>query len=158
MPYKDSEAYRAYHAQYREQHRAEMRAWQAEYRNKNRAKLRAIARQRRKLPGEKEKIAAYRKRDYVRENRYFDSVLATYGLTRENYHKLWAKQKGGCVICQRKFAARPEAHVDHSHHSKNVRGLLCSACNNGLGRFQEDPDRMRRAIKYLAAHQDSPFT
>jgi hypothetical protein len=34
-----------------------------------------------------------------------------------------------------------------------VRGLLCNACNAGLGRFDENPDLLHRAVDYIKHYQ-----
>lgn len=50
-----------------------------------------------------------------------------------------------CEICHNKL---PLA-VDHCHKKGHVRGLLCNNCNNGLGRFQDNKEWLKNAIKYL---------
>jgi hypothetical protein len=52
-----------------------------------------------------------------------------------------------CPICGR---ADPE-HVDHSHDTGVVRGILCFNCNGGLGQFRDSPDTLRDAAGYLEA-------
>jgi hypothetical protein len=39
--------------------------------------------------------------------------------------------------------------VFDNHDNGVVRGLLCSNCNNGLGRFKDDIHILSEAIKYL---------
>jgi hypothetical protein len=75
----------------------------------------------------------------------------TYGLTVEDYDALLASQNGKCAICGSEFADKRVGflHVDHDHETGEVRGLLCSSCNRGLGFFKDDPNLMRRGIEYL---------
>lgn len=72
--------------------------------------------------------------------------LAAYGLTLERFEQMMRDQGGRCLICEEVVA---ELVVDHCHETKVVRGLLCHSCNLGLGKFADDPDRLRRASTYL---------
>ena len=83
--------------------------------------------------------------------RYRRWVLKTkYGLTQEQYDAKLAAQNGGCCICETKEpGGRGVFPVDHDHETGVIRGLLCDNCNNGLGRFQDNPEFLRRAATYL---------
>jgi hypothetical protein len=89
---------------------------------------------------------------------------ARYGLAVGQYEAMFEAQEGVCAIC-----GKPETQVDkvsgvlcglgvdHDHAccpgdracGKCVRGLLCMACNHGLGRFGDDPALLTAAINYL---------
>nr|WP_240942772.1 endonuclease VII domain-containing protein [Planosporangium thailandense] len=56
-----------------------------------------------------------------------------------------AEQGGVCAIC----GSPDPKHVDHDHVFGNVRGILCSNCNGGLGQFEDDVQRLSEAIRYL---------
>jgi hypothetical protein len=68
-----------------------------------------------------------------------------YQLTFEQYQKLFEQQGGKCALCRERVAA----DVDHCHETGKVRGLLCRACNIGLGMFGDTIDGLFRAIEYL---------
>ena len=70
-----------------------------------------------------------------------------YGLTEADYNSRVASCGGRCEICG-KIAA---LYVDHDHAltPHDVRGMLCLDCNTGLGRFGDDPARLRAAAEYL---------
>lgn len=79
-----------------------------------------------------------------------------YGLTLEQFDALLAGQGGCCAICGttepngRVFAdGCARWQVDHCHASGRVRGILCSECNNALGKFGDDPTVLRRAVDYV---------
>jgi hypothetical protein len=77
----------------------------------------------------------------------------SYGLTIEQYHEMLEAQAGVCAICLGADKAFAHLAVDHCHQSGKVRGLLCNTCNRALGSFQDDPERLKRALLYLALHQ-----
>jgi hypothetical protein len=39
--------------------------------------------------------------------------------------------------------------VDHDHNTNEFRGWLCHRCNRAIGCFEDDVERMKRAIEYL---------
>src|ERR1700685_2188606 len=72
----------------------------------------------------------------TRERRRVAYVQRKYGLNPTQYQSLMESQKGVCAICKE----TPKGWaVDHDHQTGAVRGLLCNACNWGLGQFTDDP-------------------
>ena len=39
--------------------------------------------------------------------------------------------------------------IDHNHVTGEIRGLLCNACNKGIGFLNDDIRLLKNAIKYL---------
>ena len=75
-------------------------------------------------------------------------LMRRYGIDEVQLNRLLEAQRGLCAICEE----QPAQHVDHCHDSGKVRGLLCFNCNGALGRFEDDPEILKRAIEYLVAH------
>jgi hypothetical protein len=53
---------------------------------------------------------------------------------------------GHCPICD---AYTDKWILDHCHYSNNFRGYICNNCNLALGRFNDDPELLKKAIVYL---------
>lgn len=80
------------------------------------------------------------------------SLMRKYGITAEDYDRMFQEQGGRCAICrtdQTGHKAHYRMHVDHDHLTGKVRGLLCNQCNVGLSNFKDDPELLRIAIEYL---------
>lgn len=79
----------------------------------------------------------------------------TYGLSKDAFAELLAIQNGKCAICfTDNNGITPKGHareffVDHDHNTGEVRGLLCSLCNLGIGNLRDNAEHLRNAIKYL---------
>lgn len=86
--------------------------------------------------------------DKVRAQR----LAIEYGIVPEEYDALLRRQAGVCAICGAACPKYSNLSVDHCHKTGRVRGLLCDPCNNGLGRFGDDPDRLVAAADYLRQH------
>jgi len=72
-----------------------------------------------------------------------------FGMTVEDYDRLLAEQGGVCAICGGLPSRTKHLHVDHCHETNRLRGLLCDACNLGLGKFKDSPETLERAAAYL---------
>lgn len=73
-----------------------------------------------------------------------------YGLTLEEYNNLSQKQNNQCRICNKSEKEnKKRLAVDHNHTTGEIRGLLCSSCNQGLGKFYDSVQLLNNAIKYL---------
>lgn len=101
---------------------------------------------------------AYRNR--VSEAQHGRHVEQTYGITPEEYRKLYEAQGGRCAICLKGSGKFKRLAVDHDHNCRQghertvacrkcVRGLICpTRCNQILlGRY--DRDTLQRAVEYL---------
>lgn len=93
-----------------------------------------------------------------RRNRIDRQMQRRYGITLDEREAMEDRQGGVCAICHRPETQRnPQGgikalSIDHCHATGAVRGLLCSECNTGLGRFQDCSDRLRSAARYLEEH------
>lgn len=88
-------------------------------------------------------------REYYNEN----FMKLKYGLTPEKYQEILDKQNGVCAICKTKpnfDKWKKRFAIDHCHSTGNVRGLLCDACNRGIGMLKDDPNILISAAEYLA--------
>lgn len=68
----------------------------------------------------------------------------------------WLKKKPKnvpfeCPICAKKTIAGVTSKVvlDHNHRNGEVRGWVCDSCNTGIGRFKDDINLIKRAIKFI---------
>lgn len=68
-------------------------------------------------------------------------------MTYARFEEMLEDQGFACGCCG--GAIGTEAHVDHDHRAKLVRGLLCSDCNLGIGKLGDNLTGLRRAIDYL---------
>ncbi|MFJ8208086.1 endonuclease VII domain-containing protein [Streptomyces sp. NPDC096033] len=84
-----------------------------------------------------------------------------YRLAPGRYAEMLASQGGVCAICKQADGAGYALSVDHDHGccpdatgtcGDCVRGLVCSACNHGLGKFRDSPELLRAAAAYLERH------
>jgi hypothetical protein len=99
----------------------------------------------------------YRLSDKFRRTSLNSHLKRKYGITLEEYMKLFEEQGGVCKICSgtdmRRWRdgriQRVTLFVDHEHSTGRIRGLLCNKCNVGVAMFGDDEEMMLRAAKYL---------
>jgi hypothetical protein len=88
-------------------------------------------------------------------NRQDNILQKQYGISLEDYESMLLRQDYKCRICEipeDRFVG--SFHVDHSHISGKVRGLLCPSCNHAIGMFDDDISKLRRARQYMSNYGD----
>lgn len=76
--------------------------------------------------------------------------MKNYGITLEQYEEMYNEQQGKCACCDRHESEfKRGLHVDHCHTTDQVRGLLCTKCNPGIGYFDDNVESLEMAIAYL---------
>jgi hypothetical protein len=85
--------------------------------------------------------------------RFEEKLRYKYHITEKQYDEINMIQDGVCAICGGEELNKMLS-VDHNHITNNVRGLLCTKCNLGLGCFKDDISTLESAIKYLKEHDD----
>ena len=86
-----------------------------------------------------------------KEKRRDYDLKKTYGISQKDYEEMEWRQERCCAICGA-LKEKNALVVDHDHKTGKVRGLLCYACNSGIGTLQDSPDTLRKAIEYLERH------
>lgn len=66
------------------------------------------------------------------------------------------KAQDGCAICHTWKPGGKGWHIDHNHDTMETRGILCGQCNVGLGHFNDDIEKLEKAVHYLQLHEDLP--
>jgi len=103
------------------------------------------------------KYSVNRVRSWRKENpgQYKGHLLKyKFGLSIEEYTRMFNKQNGKCAICGKEETERYKGRikflaVDHNHKTGQIRGLLCHNCNRLLGLSYESQETLMRAAKYL---------
>lgn len=163
---EEKEKHAKYMREYREKYRDEVNATKAEWRRTNRDiyneqvrknRLKNLERERQRdrdryaqNPERKAYRLAHAKESYRKNpgamRKY---VLRKYGLSSEQFEAMLIAQQGRCQICNDPFEGRLDPAIDHCHANDQVRGLLCSTCNTGLGQFKDSPKLLELAAAYL---------
>lgn len=78
-----------------------------------------------------------------------NNLKRCYGITQNEYEKLFKQQNGVCKVCGQKEALRQSLSIDHNHKTNKVRGLLCHKCNRAIGLLQDDITIVNNLLVYL---------
>jgi len=56
-----------------------------------------------------------------------------------------------CPICKKRTIAgvTSKLDLDHNHRTGAIRGWVCDSCNTGIGRFKDDIELIKSAMKFL---------
>lgn len=81
---------------------------------------------------------------------WISNLKRRYNITPEQYFDLLKIQDNACAICRRQ--SKRKLAVDHDHISGEIRGLLCTSCNTGIGLLQDCPHVLNNALKYLSKY------
>ena len=87
--------------------------------------------------------------EQTRGIRRIKSVSVKYNISFEYAKELINSPT--CYICSTTNTGTVygQWHIDHDHNTGEVRGALCSGCNVGLGQFNDDIERLLKAVDYL---------
>ncbi len=94
------------------------------------------------------------KREYSnkwKETQRRSNLKKFYGITLEDYTKMFNEQKGQCAICG-KTSSRALC-VDHNHKTGKIRQLLCHACNYLVG-IVENMALLLKIQDYVIKHDE----
>jgi hypothetical protein len=70
-----------------------------------------------------------------------------YNLSKNQVLELKARTE--CEICGNINIKNKALCIDHNHITGQVRGVLCDACNTGIGKLRDDVTLLQQAINYL---------
>ena len=111
----------------------------------------------RREPEYQEKQRTIKRKRYAESPEYRELIRdrglrRLYKITAEEYDKRFLAQKGKCQICKKttkELGQKRKLAVDHDHKSGAIRGLLCSQCNQAIGKLNDSPELCEIAATYL---------
>lgn len=92
------------------------------------------------------------RKDRTPEHNRKYNLKKDYGITPEEYDAMLQAQGGTCAICHGTESVGRLA-VDHCHATGVVRGLLCTNCNQAIGKLRDDTQLLKNAINYLEVNR-----
>jgi hypothetical protein len=95
----------------------------------------------------RQKAWAQRGRNDVRRR-----IKNLYGITLEEYDKMFLEQGNKCDLCGLDFVEGKRVAIDHDHNTGKIRGIIHLGCNSAIGLLLDSPDICRKAAVYLEKH------
>ena len=107
------------------------------------------------------------RREYMRESRKAFPLVwkerhlqKKFSISLAEYGEMLVAQGGKCAICnqpemQLRNGTKKSLAVDHDHATGKIRGLLCTGCNQGIGKLKDDRNVLLSAIQYLDKHSEN---
>lgn len=77
-------------------------------------------------------------------------LRSRYNISIDEYNSVLDKANHSCEICGSKYLL----HLDHSHLTGKIRGILCQSCNHALGHAKDDIKILAKLIEYLVERED----
>jgi hypothetical protein len=148
---------------YREAHKEQNKEYQQAYREANKEKIREQKKEYDKFHREinRNRNSDRQKAWYVaggKEKQRESRFQREYGISVAEYDAMLIAQNNRCQICYVEFGphwSKTACHVDHSHTTGSVRGLLCNNCNLMLGNYEciIQTGQREQFNAYLSAYQ-----
>jgi len=155
--------FRDWYAANKDKAKANYQRWKAKDPEKVRRASLAVSK--RYAERHKELLIARRKTNYAANREKFRAKAALqrikhpdahsrrrYGITLAERTTMLEAQGNACAICKRTEPGGRGWHIDHSHHTGKVRGILCARCNVVLGMAEDSVDTLASAADYLQRH------
>lgn len=94
-------------------------------------------------------LRSYRKK-YLKNYKRPYILKKNFGISEEQWNQLRKQQNYQCAICGiTEEENKKNLAIDHDHSTGEIRGLLCSNCNAGIGFLKDSPEYINKAYKYL---------
>jgi hypothetical protein len=100
-------------------------------------------------PKRKEYEARYGKTEHAKTLKKANILKNKYGMSVEAFNKMLQDQMGVCAIGGGVEVRGGRLHVDHSHNTGKVRGLLCHKCNVAIGLLKDSTEVILKAYSYI---------
>jgi Recombination endonuclease VII len=88
--------------------------------------------------------------EHCKSCRNYLIVTKRYKLAPNELTNMYKLQGNACKICKKADTGKwKKLSIDHCHKSGKIRGLLCTNCNQGIGKFKDNIEILEKVIKYL---------